>query len=327
MTPIERRARALIDELDGLSDPGAGSTAARWLRLADVGAEDLSVARLVEPHLDAVAILHEANGEPEAGCLYAVWASRSTHPVTVRPLGDGAAQLVGTQPFGGGASICDRALIDVVAVVDAPFDTASDSTAIGTILVDVDLRTGRRDGTILIDTSRWRSPAFVDTATGEVAFDRYRLSVAAQIGDAGFYLRRPGFWHGAVGPAAVWCGGVAGLLAEAERAPIRTAHERAGLGELRAMVWGMQAQLRVAGDEADAAPNDATAARERAVMIRHLIERQCVLALDVFTRTVGPRLLVHDDAVIRRVQELQLYLRQVHYGADLESITEGGASS
>ena len=38
---------------------GAGRTAHLWAALATLGAVDLTVARVVEPHLDALAILAE----------------------------------------------------------------------------------------------------------------------------------------------------------------------------------------------------------------------------------------------------------------------------
>ena len=44
----------------GIPQPGAGETLERWAALASLGAVDLSVARAIEPHLDAAAILVEA---------------------------------------------------------------------------------------------------------------------------------------------------------------------------------------------------------------------------------------------------------------------------
>ena len=79
-----------------------------------------------------------------------------------------------------------------------------------------------------------------------------------------------------------------------------------------------------AADDADAAPGDVEAARVRALVVRHLVERECTRVIEVFTRTFGPRPLAFDAEVIARVQELQLYLRQVHHGADLEELGAAG---
>ena len=54
-------ALALAQELGArLPLPGRGETAALWSALAGLGATDLTVARSVEPHLDALAILDQA---------------------------------------------------------------------------------------------------------------------------------------------------------------------------------------------------------------------------------------------------------------------------
>ncbi|HEY0217673.1 MAG TPA: hypothetical protein VGC57_14885 [Cellulomonas sp.] len=42
--------------------PGRGATVRLWELLATLAADDLAVARAVEPHLDAVAILDQAGG-------------------------------------------------------------------------------------------------------------------------------------------------------------------------------------------------------------------------------------------------------------------------
>ena len=54
--------------------PGGGETRARWEALDTVGAEDLVSARVIEPHVDALAILAEA-GLTAAPGLYGVWAA------------------------------------------------------------------------------------------------------------------------------------------------------------------------------------------------------------------------------------------------------------
>ena len=54
---------ALGRELKTTPAPGGGSTRLRWELLARLGAADLGAARAVEAHLDAVAILAEADAE------------------------------------------------------------------------------------------------------------------------------------------------------------------------------------------------------------------------------------------------------------------------
>ena len=305
------RARAALRSVGDLPTLAGGRTRERLAALRAVGREDLSVARLVEPHLDATAILGEAGRADPGDALHAVWASRSSEPPRLRRRGD-AGVLSGTQPFATGAELCDVAL---VAAVDEHG---------GDQLVAVDLVAGRADGTIVADTSTWATPAFAGTSTGTVTFLDHPIGEAAMVGPPGFYLSRPGFWHGALAPAAVWAGGAAGLVDVAERLPAATSHERVGRGELRILAWSMAAQLDAAADESDTAPDDVAGARRRALGVRHLVERQCVRALDVFGRTYGPRHLAFDAEVVARVAELQLYVRQVHHGGDLEELGADG---
>lgn len=314
---LARRARTTVSQLGDVPLPGDGRTRERLAVLRGVGRDDLSVARLVEPHLDAMAIRAEA-GDPATAqpathpigddCLYAVWASTSPTPPRIEPDGEGRLALTGLQPFGSGALICDVALVGVRGVDDEP------------LLVAVDVAEGRAHGTVIVDDSVWRSPAFAETSTAAVEFAGHHIEPADVVGPPGFYLERPGFWHGALGPAAVWAGGAEGLLDDAEDLSCRTTHQRVGLGEMRTLVWSMRALLDTAADEIDRDPDDPIAARRRALTVRHLVERQCTQLLEVFGRSFGPRPLAFDDAVISRYQELQLYVRQVHTGEDLEEL-------
>jgi len=68
--------RALVARGWALPLPGGGATAARWAALADLGTEDLGLARLAEGHADATAVLAELDGpDPGPGCPLGVWAA------------------------------------------------------------------------------------------------------------------------------------------------------------------------------------------------------------------------------------------------------------
>jgi hypothetical protein len=62
-TAGELRRMLVAGELD-LPLPGSGGTARRWAALAEWGGRDLSLARLGEGHVDAVAILADAGRLP-----------------------------------------------------------------------------------------------------------------------------------------------------------------------------------------------------------------------------------------------------------------------
>jgi alkylation response protein AidB-like acyl-CoA dehydrogenase len=285
--------------------PGQGHTAERHEALYELGRVDLSVARVAEAHTDALAILFESGRSIPAGTLYGVWASDGPHSrLDLRESADGSLQLSGLKRYCTGASFLSAALV-TAHVADE--------------LYLVDLRLNQAG--ISVQHGEWASPAFADTATATVTFESVNVPRDSLLGEANWYLQRPGFWHGALGPAACWAGGAAGLVDAARRLSRQDPHARAQLGALEAAEWGLRAWLRQAADEIDADPQDSQGrARRRALMARHLIERLCTDSLDRFGRATGPQLLAFDAAVAQRYAELTLYIRQCHAERDLAAI-------
>ena len=114
-----------------LPRPGSGGTATRFRALADWGARDLSLARLAEGHVDALAILAEAERDPVPGATYGVWAARPAGGTTARRESDGW-HLEGEKPFCSGSTWLDRALV----TAEGPdgyrlFDVSVASTVVG----------------------------------------------------------------------------------------------------------------------------------------------------------------------------------------------------
>jgi alkylation response protein AidB-like acyl-CoA dehydrogenase len=292
------RVREVIAE--PLPLPGGGHTAERHQRLFEVGREDLSLARLVEAHWDALAILAEAGREAEPGALYGVWAAEA--PDKVLRIDD--LSITGKKPFCSGAGMVDRALV-----------TVKEPEA---RLIDVDLRA--HASRVRFDDSAWKSSAFAETKTSLATFESVPVKPTEIVGETGYYLQRPGFWHGACGPAACWAGGAAGLLHWALEQKRNDPHTLAHLGAMKATVWSMQAVLRTAGDEIDAAWNEVDAAQMRALSVRHFIEQGCSDLMRRLTRAYGPHPLAMDEMIGRRYQELDLYVRQSHAERDLEAL-------
>ena len=169
--------------------------------------------------------------------------------------------------------------------------------------------------------SIWKSAALADTSTVAVEFAGAEIAAQRQVGDSNWYLKRPGFWHGAIGPAACWAGGACSLVASATALARKDPHSRAQVGALQALAWGLHAILEQSGREIDADPLDLNGqARIRALKVRHLIERSCTEVMDRFGRASGPQLLAHDEQVARQFGALALYIRQCHGERDLEAI-------
>ena len=98
--------------------PGRGDTAALWSALAGLGATDLTVARSVEPHLDALAILDQAGDVDlaplgvDGASTWGVFAAEgpgvrldATHD------GDLGWTLTGTKPWCSLAGLLTHALV------------------------------------------------------------------------------------------------------------------------------------------------------------------------------------------------------------------------
>lgn len=305
------RDRLASGQLD-LAPIGSGATDRRWSALAELARHDVSEARIAEAHVDAVQIHLEAGRATDPGLVWGVWASQAPNlRVRATPVQDGL-RLSGRKGFCGGAGIVDAALVTV------ELDGA-------TVLLQLDGGALEPDR---IDTDRWFAHALSDTATATVNLDGIEVSDDAIVGAPGWYTDRPGFWHGAIGPAACWAGAAQGLVDHALHHPPSDPHGRAHLGALVARAWSFDAVLAEAGREIDAAQvADATAAstaRRRALSVRHLIDVGCAEIQDRFARALGPRPLVGDADVIARDAALSLYRRQCHAERDLEVLGDLG---
>jgi alkylation response protein AidB-like acyl-CoA dehydrogenase len=301
-TSLLQRLRVLLEEKMPL--PGAGNTAYRHHRLMEIGRADLSLARLAEAHWDAVAILSEAGRFADPNSLYGVWASEKPGQVlTLKRQGD--QHLVwGKKMFCSGAGLVDRALV----TVNEP----------GQQLIDIDLRSNM--DVIDFDESGWKTTAFSETKTATVVFRGATVCPKNLVEDSQWYIQRPGFWHGACGPAACWAGGAASLVEYATQQSRSDPHTLAHLGAMHASVWALESYLESAGRQIDATAHDRELAMTRALSLRHLVEQACTDVLRRLTRAYGPHPLAMDENISRRYQELDLYLRQSHAERDLEGL-------
>jgi len=293
----------LFEQLRGLPAlpyPGDGQTSARHHALAEIARRNLSLARLAEAHFDALSILNEAGRTPVPGALYGVWASEI--PGQALSIHNGV--LSGKKRFCTGAGLLDRAIVTATGPEHR--------------LIDIDLRATAH--TLTIDTSEWVTPAFADTATATVTFDSTPFTEADLVGPSRWYLDRPGFWSGAIGPAACWAGGALGMIDWALLQKRNEPHTLSHLGALQADAWHLRTTLAQSGLEVDSHHADAAANHKLALTVRHLIEQTCTDVLTRIGRAYGPHPLALDAAVSRRYVELQLYIRQSHAERDLADL-------
>ncbi len=277
------------------------STRARFDLLGEVSRRSLVLGRLFEGHVDGVTIARDAGVSPPSGCA-AVWASEhALPPVTLARSGADGWVLDGVKPFCSGASLVEWALV-----------TAHDEGAVSLALVDLS------SAGITLQEPDWVGAGMRAADTRSVRFDH--TPVVAVMGDPGWYLARPGFWHGAVSVAASWFGGAQGLLDAITVGVGDDPHALAHLGQAAAEVSAMASTLTVAADEIDRTPKDVRAAHHRALLVRAVVERGCRAVLEHTVLALGPAALALDPTVSRKVADLQVYIRQHHGGRDLEEL-------
>jgi alkylation response protein AidB-like acyl-CoA dehydrogenase len=285
--------------------PGSGGTWERWAVFAELGEEDLSLARLGEGHADAVAILAELGGpRPRPGSRWGVWAASPPGPDVTATWRDGSWVLRGAKQYCSGARICTDALVTAAA------DDGPRLFAVATAELEP------RPGT-------WPATGMAGSDTLDVGFP----GIAAEpVGPPRGYTHRPGFSHGGVGVAACWYGGARGvaraLLSAAAKRDVGP-HAFAHLGAVDIGLRTVRAALEQAARDIDADPGDVHGAGPvRALRVRALTE---AVATDVLARTgraLGAGPLGHDEVHSRAVADLTVYLRQHHAERDFAQLGE-----
>ncbi|MET0551049.1 MAG: acyl-CoA dehydrogenase [Xanthomonas sp.] len=273
--------------------PGGGDTLCRWRILAEIAATDVCLAKVLEAHYDAQAILAELDAAaPSPGRLFAVWAAEAPDARLAYRGNTRCGEVVGRKAWCSGASIVDDALV-----------TAHDGER--QHLVQVQLR---QPG-IAIDAQGWAAVGMARVVSGAVTFDAVP---AMAIGAPGRYLQRPGFWHGGAGIAACWYG-AASAVAERLRAHPklqRDAHAAMHLGVIDQHLGAARALLRELAAAIDAAPEQTH--RHAVVRLRSFFERTATDVLDRVGRALGPAPLCSDREHAVRCADLAVFVRQSH---------------
>jgi alkylation response protein AidB-like acyl-CoA dehydrogenase len=219
-----------------LPEPGGGRTAERFAAFIRWGRRDPVLARLLEGHADARAILAELGGDDPSGAVWGVWAAV---PPSVRATRCGSGwQVDGARPWCSGAGTCTH------AIVTAEADD-------GPRLFAVEVR------------EPWATPVpgtwpAVGMAGSDSRSVRFEAAPAVAVGGVGDYVNRPGFWHGGIGVAACWYGGAVGVadtLLSAARSKDLDPHALAHLGAVDATLAAGAAVLNDAAARIDTEPN------------------------------------------------------------------------
>lgn len=297
-----------------LPRPGAGRTGQLWGTLAELAASDLSLARVVEPHLDALAILAEAGLAPNhpdlsglSGSPDSVWgvfaAESAEHRLSATRDASGAWSLTGVKPWCSLAASLSHAL--VTAWVSAEQR--------GLFAV----RLNPPQAQVL--PTQWHARGLQLIETGPVRFD---AAAAVPVGAPGWYLSRPGFAWGGIGVAACWYGGAVGLArrlaAPTDRARDQIAHLH--LGIVDTALHAAHCVLMDASGQVDAAAADWPDGQRLALRARQVVADAAEVVIRHVDHALGPAPLAFEDEHARRVDDLRLYLRQHHAERDLAAL-------
>ncbi|MCQ9165993.1 acyl-CoA dehydrogenase family protein [Arthrobacter sp. STN4] len=281
--------------------PQRGNTLGRWQLLATLGAADLTAARIVEPHLDALAILAEAGcAELHAdGRTWGVYAAQGPGPQLLARQNAGTWQLDGEKPWCSLADSLSHALITA---------QADD----GARLFAIDLR----DPGVASSGPPW-------TALGLPRVPSRRLSLtgvrALPVGRPGWYVQRPGFSWGGAGVAAVWQGAATSLARRLlqhcrSRKPDQIALWH--LGRADQALWAARSVFQSAAGLADSMDAPMGEASRDAALAAGRVRAAAVGAAEtvkaVAAHGMGPEPLAFEQGHAQRVADLELYMRQDH---------------
>lgn len=294
--------------LDALPLPGGGATLGRWRALAAVAAHDVALVKIVEGHVDALAILAELSASDlhASGRTWGTWAAEPpTGGVCAEPAGSGDDRdvlLTGRKQWCSAATALDGALLTCR-------DTAGQRRLAAVTLDGPGVR---------VEPGAWAAVGMGDTGSVDVALER---APARIVGGPGAYLARPGFWYGGAGIAACWWGGAAGVAGALAGRRRDDPHAAAHTGAVHAALAASGALLRETAARLDARPGPAHA-RTLALRARAAVESTAAEVLERTGRALGAAPLCLDAAHARRAADLPVFLRQSHAERDLVALAD-----
>jgi alkylation response protein AidB-like acyl-CoA dehydrogenase len=308
-----RRAIALASRIGPVVPvPGSGSTRRRWQVLAELSAADLTAGRVVEAHLDALAILAEAGLASDDPVLAEIGVTTESTWGVFAAEGPGVAldaeddegwTLSGTKPWCSLAGLLSHALV-----------TAHTSDSRRLFAIDL------RSPTVSVDVGGWRSRGLAQVVSTSIHLDRH---AAVPIESDDWYLTRPGFAWGGIGVAACWYGGALGLARSMLTTAQRRVPDQIGLmllGTADLELHRCRTSLDAAAAAIDAGELDGGAGLILAGRVRAVVAQATESLIGLAGHALGPKPLTQDDEHARRVADLTVYVRQHHAERDVAEL-------
>ena len=267
-----------------------------------VGRADLSVGRLYEGHVNALALFDwYANAAQKTelghalakGGFYGVWATEPQPGVRLID-NAGALTLDNAKSFATGAGGLAFAVITA--------QPAEGSRQLVVVPANLAERT---------DLSQWRVRGMRATGSGRYDLTGLAVAPAALLGRPGDYDLEPRFTTGAWRFTAVQLGGIEALLIETRLAMSDSARgdpmQRAKFAEAvaatrTAYLWVRECAIRAAREDGDGPAF--------ARMTRGVVERAALDVMELAARIVGTRSALDGQRIDKIIRDLSLYLRQ-----------------
>lgn len=289
---------------------GAGDTTGLWEFLATLAAVNVGVARMLEPHLDALSILDQA-GRPDLSVLGVT--EQSSWGVFAAEGGESRLDatehatrwtLDGTKVWCSLAGELSHAL--VTAYVGGQQR--------GLFAINLS------DDGVSVHEGPWTARGLQQIRSAPITLSHVP---AIAIGSSNWYVERPGFQWGGMGVAACWWGGAIGVsrklftrLLESQSDPILAMH--AGMVDVQ-----LASSRTVLADAAHQIDRGAATAHDLALLAKR-VRSQVFDSAEIIIRqtahALGPAPLVTDEEHARRVADLDLYIRQHHAEKDSASL-------
>ncbi|GAA3210040.1 acyl-CoA dehydrogenase [Oerskovia jenensis] len=286
--------------------PGSGGTLELWELLASTAATDVGVARVLEPHLDALSILAQAPDVVDLSRIgadgtstWGVFAAEGPDTRLEAHESEDGWRLTGVKPWCSLAATLSHALVTAW-------------TEAGRRLFAVDLRSPG----VVPDDGPWVARGFPEIVSAPV---RFSGAVAVPVGGAGWYLDRTGFAWGGIGVAACWWGGAVGLARDLFASTRRREPDQlalAHLGALDVALAGARTLLVEASRTVDGARGEDVPPGVLARRVRGSVARAVEEVVERCSHALGPGPMTADETYARRLADLQLYVRQHHAERD-----------
>ncbi|WP_025776674.1 acyl-CoA dehydrogenase family protein [Brevibacterium sp. VCM10] len=276
---------------------GTSSQMRQWESLIEVAAVDVAVARMLEPHVDALGILAEAGHDAPDGSTWGVYAAESpAHVLTVCT--DGEQTVID-----GEKAWCSLAAELTHAIVIAGSDRGSYACA-------VDLR----NRGVQVQPTAWPSVGLQEIPSGSVAFTKAPVAV---LGSPNWYLERTAFAWGGIRVAACWFGAAVGLARNAVRRHSKRSNPSSVgqmlIGQLEAEIFSIRSVLAQAAAAADGCDEYSRArAWTLALTVRNIVYSGVRRIQHLSREIAGPAALTGDVGFAKADADLTVYISQHH---------------